>query len=170
MDKPYEQPRAKLLSTVVIFVFVLFLLYSAFLFVKNMRVEKEIVRVGEESAAIESEIDSLKAKQIEELLNAENRVDSIRAGAVEWSSVVKKLQDLNPVEVFYKSYSASEDGSIKISAFADSYESVSSLISSLSDSDDFLDVFVSSASLGETSDGQSIVSFNIEIDSSPNSQ
>ncbi len=163
MDKSYEAPGGRLLSTLVVFVFVIGALYTGFLFFKQSSLNSEIERITDEKTDLEMQIAQLKAEQVQEVLIAQALSEKVTAASIKWSKVVKKLQDLTPVGVFYKAYSAAKDGSIAISALGDSYASVSSVIATIQKSKDFSDVFVPSVSLGTTSEGKELVTFPIQL-------
>lgn len=163
MDKSYEAPGGRLLSTIVIFVFVIVALYTGFLFFKQSSLNSEIERIAGEKADLEMQISQLKAEQVQEVLAAQALSEKVTAASIKWSKVVKKLQDLTPVGVFYKAYTAAKDGGLAISAIGDSYASVSSVIATIQNSKDFSEVFVPSVSLGKTSDGKELVTFSIQL-------
>lgn len=163
MDKPYEVPRSRLLPTLVIFVFVLGLLYTLFLVFQRYSLKSSIEALAAEQADLENQIDALRAEQIEELFVAQELKEKVEDAAIQWSKVIRSLQDYTPVTVFLSSYSAMEDASIQVSGLGDSFGSVADTISALTKSTDFTDVFVPSLTLGTTSDGQTVVSFSLQL-------
>lgn len=167
MDKPYqyEAPGGRLLSTLVIFVFVIVALYTGFLFFKQSSLNSEIERIATSKTDLETQINQLKTEQVQEVLAAQDLSEKVLAASIKWSKVVKKLQDLTPIGVFYKAYSATKDGSLAVSALGDTYSSVSSVISTIQNSKDFTDVFVPSVTLGATSEGNQLVTFSIQLKS-----
>ncbi len=170
MDKTYEAPGGRLLSTLVVFVFVIGALYTGFLFFKQSSLNSEIERIVGEKTDLEMQIAQLKAEQVTEVLAAQALSEKVLAASMKWSKVVKKLQDLTPVGVFYKAYSVSKDGSLGVSAIGDSYSSVSSVISTIQKSNDFSEVFVPSVSLGKTTEGNELVTFSIQLKASQNEE
>jgi hypothetical protein len=165
MDKLYEAPRGRLLPTVVLFVFVLAVLYTLFMLFQQYSLNRGIDKVNEQIGEIELSIESMRGDQIEELFVAQELSDKVRGEMIYWSKVIKELQDLTPVTVFFSSYNAGEDGSIQLSGLGNSYGSVADAITVLDESDDFGTVFVPSATLGTTSDGQEVVSFSLQVKS-----
>ena len=165
MDKSYEAPGGRLLSTTVVFVFVIGALYTVFLFFKQSSLNSEIERIATQKTDLETQINQLKAEQVSEVLAAQDLSERVLASSIKWSKVVKKLQDLTPVGVFYKAYTAAKDGTLAVSALGDSYSSVSSVIATIQNSEDFSDVFVPSVSLGTTSEGKELVTFSIQLKS-----
>ena len=165
MDKPYEAPTGRLLSTLVIFVFVIGSLYTGFLFFKQSSLNSEIDRIATSKTQLETQINQLKAEQVTEVLSAQSLSEKVLASSIKWSKVVKKLQDLTPIGVFYKAYTAAKDGTIAVSALGDTYSSVSSVISTIQKSKNFTDVFVPSVTQGTTSEGKQLVTFSIQLKS-----
>lgn len=168
MDKAYQAPGGRLLPTIIIFVFVIGLLYTSFLLIKSHSLKKEIARIEDQKISVQSEINKFKSQQIEEFLNAQSLSEKVKANSIKWSTLIKRIQDLAPVAVFYRSYSGSEDGVVDISALAENYEAVSDTIKALKNAKEFVDVFVPGVTLGKASDGQEIVSFNLELDYNQN--
>lgn len=165
MDKSFEAPQGRLISTLIIFVFVLVLLYTLFMVFQNITVKAEISRVNKESASLETEIAALKEEQIQELVVAENVTELLETRVITWSQVIRKLEDLTPVTVFFRTYSGSDEGILDLTALANTYAEVADLIRILSESDDFDDAFVPSMARGLTSDGQEVISFSLKLHS-----
>ncbi len=136
-----------------------------FLLFQQYSLKGDIEEAGVQIGEIELAIETMRDDQIEELFVAQELKDAVEAGMVYWSKVVKSLQDLTPVTVFFSSYSAGEDGSVQLSGLGDSYGSVADVIVELEESDDFGDVFVPSVTLGSTSDGQEVTSFSLQVQS-----
>lgn len=165
MDKQFEAPKGRLMPTVVIFVFALALLYTFFLLFQQYSLNRSVDKLNEQIVGVNAEITALKSDQIEQLYNAKEISESVEAESVYWSQVIKKVQNLTPVTVFFSSYTGTGDGSLQLSGLGDSFGSVADAISSLSESEDFTDVFVPSVTLGSTSDGQQVVSFSLQVKS-----
>lgn len=165
MDNQFEAPKGRLLSTVVIFVFAVVVLYTLFLLFQQFSFGRSVSKIEGRILELETQISTLKDDQIEELYVAQQLDDLVSENMIHWSLVIKKLEDLTPVTVFFSSYSGSRDGSIQLSGLGDSYGSVSDVISALTESSDFIGTFVPSVTLGTTSDGQEVVSFSLETQS-----
>lgn len=163
MDKSYEAPKGRLLTTVIIFVFIVAILYTLFLWFQNSSANRELTRLDSEISKIQLDIENLKSQQIQELVVAEEIIATVEARSITWSKVIRKLEDLTPVGVFFRTYSGGETGDIEITAIGDGYGNVADVIRILVDSDDFDEVFVPTVALGTSSDGQQIVSFGIQL-------
>lgn len=164
MDKPYEAPRGRLLPTLVVFLFALGVLYTLFLVFQRMNVNGNIEELEARKLEVQAQIDELRAEEIEELFVAQRLKDLLEENSVEWSKVVRSVQDLTPVAVFLTSYSIDENGGIQVSGLGDGFGSVADIISSLQKSADFENVFVPSVTAGTTSDGQPVVTFSLKLD------
>jgi Tfp pilus assembly protein PilN len=164
MEKPYQAPRGRLLSTFVFFLLGVLVLYSGFLFIQKVRLDADQANLQEEIGTLEIQIEVLKDEQIEAFYVAQERVESLKENRLLWSSVIRKLQDLSPVSVFISSYAGGEDGSIQVSAIGNSYDSVADTIKALELSADFENPFSSSSTLGTTNEGQQVVSFSLQVD------
>ncbi len=163
MNNSYQAPRGRLLSTLLVFCFAIGLLYTFFLIFKQATLKGDISELVESSETLETKIDTLKRKKIEELFIAQEIKNKVEASRVEWSGVIRDLQSLTPVTVFFNSMSGGDAGLLTLSGLSDSASSVADLIRALDESEDFSDVFVPSITQGRTSDGQSVVSFNLSI-------
>lgn len=164
MDTPYEAPRGRLLPTLVVFLFVIGVLYTLFLAFQNMSVKGKIETLETQKVDVQAKIDELRGQEIEELFVAQQLKDLLETNTVEWSKVVRSVQDLTPVAVFLTSYSISEDGGIQLSGLGDGFGSVADIIASLQKSSDFANVFVPSITAGTTADGQPVVTFTLKLD------
>lgn len=163
MDKPYQTQSSRLLPTIIVFVLVIGILYTSFLFFKGRSLKSELARIEDEQIETQNAIDDLKEDQIEEFLIAQELQEKIVASSIKWSQLIKRLNDLAPVAVFYRTYAGSDDGTVEISGLAENYVSVSDTIKALENSGNFDQVFVPSVSLGKTSDGREIVSFTLQV-------
>ncbi len=163
MDKTYEAPQGRFLSTIVIFLFVVGALYTLFLLFQTFNLNREVRKMNEEILNLEGSLAQLEEDQVEALFNAEGLVEEVKGVRIPWSQVIKQLQDLTPVNVFFSSYGASEDGAIQLSGLGDNYGSVAAVIEKLQNSENFQGVFVPSVTLGSTGEGQSVVSFSLQV-------
>lgn len=163
MDKSYQAQSSRLLPTIIVFVLVIGILYTSFLFFKGRSLKSELARIGDEKIETQNTIDDLKEDQIEEFLVAQDLTEKIEATSTKWSQVIKRLNDLAPVAVFYRTYAGSDDGTIEISGLAENYASVSDTIKALEDSGLFDEVFAPSVNLGRSSDGREIITFTLQV-------
>ena len=147
----------------MVFVFVLGILYTLFLFFSRFNANGDIETLEAEKLDVQNKIEALQAEEIEELFVAQGLKESVGNASIEWSKVVRSLQDLTPVTVFLSSYSTMEDGLVQLTGLGDTFGSVANSISALQGSSDFTDVFVPSITLGTTSDGQSVLSFSLKL-------
>jgi hypothetical protein len=163
MDKPTLAPRGRLLSTLVIFLFGLGLFYTGFLFVQQWSINRDIGKMEDQLGELGLDIAVLQEDKIEELYNAQTLKDRLEANQTEWSTVLRKLQEVTPVGVFFNSYTGSDDGGIQVNGVAGDYEGAAGTIAALNKSKDFDGVFMPSVTAGAASDGSPVVSFNLQI-------
>ncbi len=167
MDKPYEAPKGSLLPTFVVFLFVLVLLYGLFLFTQQLILKREINRAEADVTSIEEQLEVYEKDRVQEISNARDISERVKASRILWSGVVKRIQALTPSSIFYSSYTASEEGEIQLAGYGSTYESVAGAISQMYLSSDFDGTFVPSISQGNAGDGQSVASFSISFDYLP---
>ncbi|MFT7184341.1 MAG: Tfp pilus assembly protein PilN [Oceanicoccus sp.] len=163
MDNSYQAPQGRLLSTLVIFFFVIGVLYTLFLVFQQSNLTGDLTTMEEQTSELQTKIETLEREQIQTLFIAQELKDGVEASSITWSKVIRKFQDLTPVTVFFSSFSGGSEGDLSLSGLADNAGSVADMISVLSMSDDFLDAFVPSLTEGSTSDGQTVVSFNLSV-------
>ncbi len=143
--------------------FALGLLYSAFLFFRQTSLEATLEELHIHEAELARQISVLEEQDVEALFVAQETQAQFSKEVVRWSAVIRDLQRLTPVGVFFSNYGLSEDGSIQVSGLADSYDAVSDLILALNSADFFQGVFVPNVTLGTASDGRKIVSFTLSL-------
>jgi hypothetical protein len=167
MDKPYSAPQGRFLPTLILALFIVGLLYTAFLAVQKWTLGREIVRNEAQMTQVQADLEALREGSIQELFLAQNMVDRVKGSAVLWSTVLKKIQSLTPVTVFFSSYSFNESGNLQLSGLGSDYKAVSDLLDALTEAPEFQGVFVPSVTLGQTGDGQSVASFSLEMQFTP---
>jgi Tfp pilus assembly protein PilN len=165
MDNPYQAPSGRLLSTFTVFLAVLVVLYSLFLLFEKFSLNRSISSIQGDQKNVEQELAGLRNDQVQTLYTAQELKDKVADQKVAWSKVVKQLQDLTPVTVFFSSYHLSKDGSLQLGGLGDNYGSVSDVIANLKKSELFSNVFVPTVTLGSTSGGQAVVSFAVQVNS-----
>lgn len=163
MDNSYQAPQGRLLSTLVLFFFVIGILYTLFLIFQQANLKGDLVRIEDQSAELQIKIETLEREQIQTLFVAQEIKDGVEATRITWSKVIRKFQDLTPVTVFFSSFSGGNDSELNLSGLADSADSVADMLSVLELSDDFSNAFVPSVTEGTTSEGQTVVSFNLSV-------
>ena len=159
----YEAPRGRLLPTLVLFTFVLGSFYALYLLFTTYSLKNSVSDLEGNKAELQRKIEVLNDQQIQELYSAQMLSDKLAENATRWSQVFTSLQNLTPVGVYFSSYSLNEDGSIQVTGYGDSYDSVADLISAMEKAEDFTGPFVPSVTAGKTSDGQAIASFTLSI-------
>ncbi len=166
MDAPlpsYEVPQGRLMPLLITVLFALGLLYSAFLFFRQTSLEATLEELHIHEAELARQISVLEEQDVEALFVAQETQAQFSKEVVRWSAVIRDLQRLTPVGVFFSNYGLSVDGSIRVSGLADSYDAVSDLILALNSADFFQGVFVPNVTLGTASDGRKIVSFTLSL-------
>lgn len=163
MNNSYQAPQGRLLSTLVVFAFVLGALYTLFLVFQQGSLKRELSRIESQSEELQNKIETLEREEIRELYVAQEVKQAVEAERVPWSKVLSELQDLTPVTVFFSSFSGAEGGSLTLSGLADNEGSVADLISALDASKEFTQAFVPSITEGTTAEGQTVVSFNLSL-------
>ena len=163
MDNSYQAPQGRLLSTLVLFFFVIGILYTLFLIFQQANLKGDLVRIEDQSAELQIKIETLEREQIQTLFVAQEIKDGVEATRITWSKVIRKFQDLTPVTGFFSSFSGGNDSELNLSGLAYSADSVADMLSVLELSDDFSNAFVPSVTEGTTSEGQTVVSFNLSV-------
>ena len=112
-------------------------------------------------AEVQDTLDDMSEQKLDSVVIAQNTIQSVESSQIVWSEVLTRLLASTPIDVFYRSYSASMDGQMSVSVLTDSYDSAAQLIAVLDDENTFEDVFVSSLSKGSADAGFDVVSFGI---------
>ncbi len=136
---------------------------TGFAFIKKHNLTKDLIEVEADIVAVEDQLEEKAEQNLDSTVVAQNTIDQVEESQIIWSRVLVSLLDLTPVDVFYRSYSASLDGELSVSVLTDSYDSAAQLISKLDDENDFEDVFVSSLSKGSADAGFDVVSFGVNF-------
>jgi Tfp pilus assembly protein PilN len=111
----------------------------------------------------QKQLDELKAENLDTLVVAQQTSTEVE-NSIRWSQVVQQLLKVTPVNVFYRSYSASTDGKMTVSVITDSYSSAANLIAVLNKSTVFSNAFVASMARGSSDGGSQVVTFGITFD------
>lgn len=149
---------------------VVVLALTGWAYLEKHNLNKELVTVEANMAQIQSELAKMTEQKLDSTVVAQNTIKQVKDTEIVWSGVLTRLLDVTPVNVFYRSYTASMDGKLSVSVLTDSYDSASQLISVLDNEDDFEDVFVSSLTKGSASTGFDVVSFGVTFSVANNSK
>jgi len=156
---PGSSLRLSHLAAGAVVLFVLLLTgWSAY---QRYSVQQSIDEVNSHIGETNTALDEMSSKQVESIIVAAQTVDQVQARAITWSSVITKLLEITPVDIFYRSYSASSEGEMTVSVLATSYESAAELISILEGEPTFSNPFVASLTQGSTDSGTGVVSFGV---------
>ncbi|MDP2624654.1 MAG: hypothetical protein Q8P27_00535 [Candidatus Peregrinibacteria bacterium] len=128
---------------------------------QRYNLNNQISEVAGEIIQVEAELESLTEKQLDSVIIAQQTVDDLETSAIQWSEAVTNLLSVTPLDIFYRSYTASSNGKMSVSVLTDSYDSAANLISVLEGSDDFSEVFVSSLTQASDESGAGVVSFGV---------
>lgn len=119
--------------------------------------------VATQTEAVQAELDQIVAQKLDAVIAAQQVVDQVRAGDIQWSAILAKLLEVTPLDVFYRSYTASVDGNLTLSALSDDYDSAAQLLSVLNQTEPFGGVFTSSLTRGSAESGSEVVSFGVTL-------
>lgn len=160
------QPRG-LLTNMALLIFVVFVLYTIFLGVQKARLTGVVDRNGQQIVSLQTQIQDLQTKGVDRLSTIKSFFDTVQESEVIWSTVLQKLQEVQPLDVIFASYSGSDTGKISVSASTVSYESAANLLSVLDSSAYFSNAFIPSLGGAGLATGFNIVSFTFSMDYTP---
>lgn len=137
------------------------LVATGWFYYQRHSLNQQIATLQSEITDTQTELNGLREKQLDSIIVAQQTVTQVETSAIVWSEVIAHLQKITPLDVFYRSYSASADGKMTVSVLTDTYESAAELISVFSSDEQFSDPFVSSLAKGSTESGAGVVSFGV---------
>lgn len=149
---------------------VVVLLLTGWAYLQKHNLNNELVTVEANMAQVQAQLDKMTEQKLDSTVVAQNTIKQVKDTEIIWSEVLTRLLDATPVNVFYRSYTASMDGKLAVSVLTDSYDTAAQLISVLDQEDAFENVFVSSLSKGSASTGFDVVSFGVTFSVANNSK
>lgn len=159
-DLMYTQRRFTFLHLISFVVFFAVLFYGAYTFISRSNLESSMSDTDSRIANLEEQVAELEKQSLGAVTIAQQLITRVEESEIEWSSVISKLLGTTPLDVYYSSYSGSENGVVTVTGMADTYHSVAGLIAALDAGNYFEDVFVSSVSTATTENSE-VVSFNL---------
>ncbi len=162
-DMPLRVGNARLIHWIAGGVLALVLVLTAWAYIQVARTKGALEDVKVQTQTVQAELDQIKAAQLDAVIAAQEIVDQVKAGDIQWSGVLVKLLEVTPLDVFYRSYTASVDGKLSLSALSDDYDSAAQLLSVLNQTPPFTGVFTSSLTRGSAESGSEVVSFGVTL-------
>jgi len=159
-DLMYTQRRFTFLHLISFVIFVVVLCYGAYIFVSKASIESSIADADSQIANLDGQVAELEQQSLGEVTIAQQLVSEVESGEIKWSKVVSDLLDTTPFDIYYASYSGSEDGTVTVTGLADTYYAVAGLVDALYSNNVFKEVFVSSVATATSGDSE-MVSFNL---------
>lgn len=160
---PEFRGNARLVHWIAGAVLAFVLIWTLWAYVQVVRTKGAIQKVAAQTQSVQAQLDQVKAQQLDAVIAVQQTVDQVRAGDIQWSGVLAKLLEVTPLDVFYRSYTASVDGKLTLSALSDDYDSAAQLISILNQTQPFTEVFTSSLTRGSAESGSEVVSFGVTL-------
>lgn len=179
MDQPFSEeieeveekehsPKAPRPFSLLNFIFFLILLVvlgiSGYSTVRQLSLNRAVDSVNSDILERQQKIEDSEAVTLHAVYFAQQADVYLKENAIIWSDVVSKLHDITPKELFYASYIGDENGKLTLQTITDSVLSASKIINLLNKSGHFQNVFVPALTKGVTSDGRSVVTFNINLE------
>lgn len=121
----------------------------------------KIASIEAQVQEVDLQLSELGEQKLDAIVVAQQTVETIEQTQILWSEVVTHLLNITPLDVVYRSYSASSEGNMSVSVLTDSYDSAAQLISILNKDTQFGGAFVSSITKGSSESGSEVVSFGI---------
>ncbi|OIP80079.1 hypothetical protein COW94_03390 [Candidatus Peregrinibacteria bacterium CG22_combo_CG10-13_8_21_14_all_44_10] len=159
-DLMYTQRRFTFLHLISFVVFFAVLFYGAYTFISKSSLESSASDTDSQISNLEEQIVELEKQSLGAVTVAQQLIAQVEESEIEWSNVISRLLDATPLDIYYSSYSGSEDGVVTVTGMADTYHSVAGLVTALNAGSYFGDVFVSSVATATITDTEA-VSFNL---------
>jgi len=137
------------------------MLLTGWAYLQKYRIAKAMAVVESDIEQVQDALDEKTEQKLDSVVIAQNTIEAVEESSIVWSSVLTRLLTVTPLDVFYRSYSASLDGQMSVSVLTDTYDSAAQLIALLDEDNTFEDVFVSSLTKGTAEAGFDVVSFGI---------
>lgn len=136
-------------------------------YLERSNLNQAIATLQIEISDAEAQLEQLKAESLDAVIVAQQTVEQVEASAILWSEMIAHLEQITPVNVFYRSYSASVDGRMALSVLTDSYDSAADLLSIFEEDTSFGNAFAASLTQGSTDSGIGVVSFGLTFAVTP---
>ncbi len=136
-------------------------LLTSWAYFQKYNLNKALATTEIDLEEVQDALDEKSEQKLDSVVIAQNTIASVEESEIVWSEALTRLLKITPIDVFYRSYSASMDGQMSVSVLTDTYDSAAQLISVLDDDNTFGEVFVSSLNQGSADTGFDIVSFGI---------
>lgn len=161
-DVRQEIPSGNLrfIHLIALLALVVVIVMTGWSYLNKYRLNRSLASVEAEIAATQADLEEMESQRLDAVVVAQQAVDEVDS-AIAWSEVITDLITVTPLDVFYRSYSASTDGKMSLSVLTDSYDSAAYLLSILDEESMFTDVFSSSLTSGFSDSGFDVVSFGL---------
>ncbi len=167
MDKTFASSEGRFFQPLILFLFVMTVLTGSFYSAREFFLKRSVSVNHEATLLAQAQMESLSGDDVAALLAAQNLKKEVEANRVPWSALVKELKQLTPLSVSIFSYTAGEDGQVRLAGTADTALTVGAFWAALDKSPSFDRVFVPSISVGRDDAGQCVVSFSINLSTQP---
>jgi len=138
----------------------------------NLRAQQS--DINQQITVLQAEMNAFKKNNVAANQNAANSLKEIEKGELKWSKILAALAEANPkdssnvAKVIFLSYSGSQDGKLSISAVTQPnpsvpYTAVSELLKAFNNNPYFRDAYIPALSKGTTLDGNSTLSFVLNV-------
>lgn len=155
-DLMYTQRRFSFLHLISLLVFLVFVGYSAYVFVDKSSLEKDVAAADSDITNLEEQISELEEQSLDEATAAQAILDQAEEDEVLWSDVISDLIEVTPFDIYYSSYSGTDGGGFNVSALGETYYAVAGLIEVLEDENKFKEVFIPSVSLANAGEDEMV--------------
>ena len=130
----------------------------------EFNLEGEMEDLNKEVGRLEESVEEFKQAQVQGVYLAQQAALELAKKESFWSDFFTVLKRETPSGVRILSYSGSEGGKISISATAETFDQLASMIKNLNSALEFKDVFVASVSKGTSGEGRTVLSFPISLE------
>lgn len=164
LEEKAQKGKISLLNIVAFLAILGLIIIGSYLKYQETIVNREIQKLDKEMTDLEQEIDTLQKENVSAVYIAQNGLNELKEKEIFWSKFIRKLHEVTPENIFYRSYAGNENKKISLSTIAKSFEDAANIIKILRKQSFFKDVFVPSISLGIDLAKNQIATFNIELE------
>ncbi|HCW32784.1 MAG: hypothetical protein UT55_C0068G0012 [Candidatus Peregrinibacteria bacterium GW2011_GWE2_39_6] len=157
-----DTPRFRLTHLISLGILVIIFLGTGWTYFRNYQLNQAIAKTQNDIQVAQQHLANLQAQNLDVLIVAQQTMAQIDKEIL-WSKVISDLIKIMPIDIFYRSYSASANGTLSLSVLAPSYEAAADLIKLINNQPRFSNAFVASLTKGGSSvnSTDSLISFGI---------
>ena len=162
--EPFETGTIGFLNILFWFIILLFLLALGYYQFRYFSIKSDIDDINVKIVEQEQTLQKMGSRKVNSIFIAQKALKLLEKEAISFSNALIDFEKLTSGNIWFSAIRGESDGKLFVTSYSPSFSQTSQAVRALYDDPNFQNVFIPSLTKGVTDNGQSLVSFTLNVE------